>query len=82
MNQYVRTNKHKDRNFSYNEWANRWINTYEQLIIKKALIAMNEYKKTNKHIKDLPETALFINLKKSFSKSFFAAVRWRVLKLI
>ena len=36
---------------------------------------MNEYKKTNKHIKDLPETALFINLKKSFSKSFFAAVR-------
>ena len=47
MNQYVRTNKHKD--FSYNEWAKRWINTYEQLIMKKTLIAMNEYKKTNKY---------------------------------
>ena len=43
MNQYVRTNKHEDRNFSYNEWINAWINTYEQVNIKiKGLPAMNE----------------------------------------
>ena len=37
---------------------------------------MNQYMRTNnKHVKDLPKTAQFISLKKSFSKSFFAAVR-------
>ena len=34
MNQCIRTNKHEERNFSYNEWINEWIDTYEQINIK------------------------------------------------
>ena len=48
MNQYIRPNKHKNKNFVCNEW----INTYEQRNIKK----INEYTRTKKHKeKILPE---------------------------
>ena len=34
MNQYIRTNKDKDRDFTRNEWNNEWINTEEQISLK------------------------------------------------
>ena len=49
MNQYVRTNKNKDKSFICNECTNEWINTYEQTSIKiKALPPMNKSTKKDK----------------------------------
>ena len=49
MDKEIRTNKHKERNLSYNEWINEWINTYEQMNIKiKAVPAMNVSIRKNK----------------------------------
>ena len=54
MNQYVRTNKHKDINFGYNKWIDAWINTYQQINIKiKALPKMNESMNELIHINKL-----------------------------
>ena len=63
MNQYIRTSKHKSKNFTCNEWMYEWISTSEQVNIKIEILPATN-KTMNQYIEQISQ-----KIKKTYQRS-------------